>query len=38
MRYLLLKKSQNFDLDDIEDWKIAEAVFKKYEKGKKVLI
>lgn len=31
-RYLFLKKYENFDLDDSDDWKIAEAVFKRYEK------
>ena len=31
-KYLILKKYENFDLDDIDDWKIAEAVFEKYEK------
>jgi CMP-N-acetylneuraminic acid synthetase len=31
-KYIFLKKIQNFDLDDAEDWKIAEAVFKCNEK------
>lgn len=35
-KYLILKKFENFDIDDIEDWKIAEAVFEKYEKKKKI--
>ena len=31
-KYIILNKFENFDLDDIADWKIAEAVFAKYEK------
>jgi N-acylneuraminate cytidylyltransferase len=31
-KYIFLKKIQNFDLDDAEDWQIAEAVFKCNEK------
>lgn len=31
-KYLLLKKSENFDLDDHEDWRIAEAFFEKNKK------